>query len=104
MHIAVDTLGHLLALAVAPANEQDRDQVGQLAQAVQAEVEEPVKVAFVAQGYTGEQPAEAAACFSFSESTERAKLDKERTGSRKSAVAASHGFNKTNPLFRRWKF
>ncbi len=27
----------------------------------QAEVEEPVKVAFVDQGYTGEQPAEAAA-------------------------------------------
>jgi transposase len=61
MHAAVDTLGHLLALAVTPANEQDRSQVGQLAQAVQAEVEEPVKVAFVDQGYTGEKPAEAAA-------------------------------------------
>lgn len=61
VHIAVDTLGHLLALAVTPANEQDRAQVGQLAAAVQAEVTEPVKVAFVDQGYTGEQPAEAAA-------------------------------------------
>jgi len=29
-HIAVDTLGHLLALKVAPANEQDRAQVGAL--------------------------------------------------------------------------
>jgi transposase len=41
VHIAVDTLGHLLALAVTPANEQDRAQGGQLAEAVQAEVEEP---------------------------------------------------------------
>lgn len=61
VHAAVDTLGHLLALAVTPANEQDRAQVGQLAQAVQAVVEEPVRIAFVDQGYTGEKPAEAAA-------------------------------------------
>jgi transposase len=60
VHAAVDTLGHLLALAVTPANEQDRAQVGQLAQAVQAVVEEPVQVAFVDQGYTGEDPAAAA--------------------------------------------
>jgi transposase len=61
VHIAVDTLGHLLALGVTPANEQDRAQVGQLARAVQAVVEEPVQIAFVDQGYTGEQPAAAAA-------------------------------------------
>jgi len=61
VHIAVDTLGHLLALAVTPANEQDRAQVGLLAEAVQREVEEPVKVAFVDQGYTGDTPADAAA-------------------------------------------
>src|ERR1700722_15902481 len=61
VHAAVDTLGHLLALAVTPANEQDRAQVGQLAHAVQAVVEEPVEVAFVDQGYTGDQPAQAAA-------------------------------------------
>lgn len=60
VHIAVDTLGHLLALAVTPANEQDRAQVGQLAQAVQAVVEEPVQLAFVDQGYTGAEPAAAA--------------------------------------------
>jgi transposase len=57
VHIAVDTLGHLLALHVTPANEQDRAQVGELARAVQAAVEEPVQLAFVDQGYTGEQPA-----------------------------------------------
>jgi transposase len=61
VHVAVDTLGHLLAVAVTPANEQDRDQVGQIAQAVQAAVEQPVHLAFVDQGYTGEMPAQAAA-------------------------------------------
>jgi len=61
VHVAVDTLGHLLAVAVTPANEQDRAQVGQLARAVQEVVEEPVHLAFVDQGYTGETPAEAAA-------------------------------------------
>src|SRR5579864_8343106 len=61
VHIAVDTLGHLLALAVTPANEQDRAQVGQLARAVQAVVDQPVQLAFVDQGYTGDNPAAAAA-------------------------------------------
>jgi transposase len=61
VHAAVDTLGHLLAPAVTPANEQDRAQVGQLAQAVQSVVEEPVQIAFVDQGYIGEQPAAEAA-------------------------------------------
>ena len=35
--------------------------MGQMARAVQAVVEEPVQIAFVDQGYTGEQPAAAAA-------------------------------------------
>lgn len=61
MHVAVDTLGHLLALVVTAANGQDRAQVGQLAQAVQAAVDQPVQLAFVDQGYTGEGPARAAA-------------------------------------------
>jgi len=61
VHAAVDTLGHLLALAVTPANEQDRAQVRQLAQAVQEVVDEPVQIAYVDQGYTGDQPAEDAA-------------------------------------------
>jgi transposase len=59
-HMAVDTLGHLLALLVTPANEQERDQVEQLAQAVQEATGEHVEVAFVDQGYTGEEPQEAA--------------------------------------------
>jgi transposase len=61
VHAAVDTLGHLLALRVTPANEQERAQVAQLAQAVQAVTEQNVEVAFVDQGYTGEEPAQAAA-------------------------------------------
>ena len=62
VHLAVDTLGHLLALLVTPANEQDRAQVGELAARVQEVTGETVEVAFVDQGYTGEQPtAEAAA-------------------------------------------
>ena len=61
VHIAVDTLGHLLALKVTPANEQDRAQVGDLAKELQAVTGEKVELAFVDQGYTGEDPANAAA-------------------------------------------
>ena len=60
VHIAVDTLGHLLALKVTAANEQERDQVGELAAQVQEATGENVKLAYVDQGYTGEKPAEAA--------------------------------------------
>lgn len=61
VHAAVDTLGHLLALKVTAANAQDRAQVADLAQAVQATTGQNVQVAFVDQGYTGEQPAADAA-------------------------------------------
>src|SRR5213079_957463 len=61
VHAAVDTLGQLLALHVTPANAQDRAQVAQLAQQVQAVTGETVEVAFVDQGYTGTQPAQATA-------------------------------------------
>jgi transposase len=61
VHIAVDTLGHLLALKITPANEQDRAQVAALTEAVQKATGEKVEVAFVDQGYTGQAPAEEAA-------------------------------------------
>ena len=61
IHAAVDTLGHLLALRVTPANEQERAQVGDLADAVQEATGNTVEAAFVDQGYTGDDPAEAAA-------------------------------------------
>jgi transposase len=57
VHVAVDTLGHLLALHVTPANEQDRTQVAQRSAAVQAATGGMVDQAYVDQGYTGEQPA-----------------------------------------------
>src|SRR5215216_835558 len=61
VHVAVDTLGHLLALLVTPANEQERAQVAALAEQVQEATGDRVEVAFVDQGYTGEQAAEDAA-------------------------------------------
>lgn len=61
IHIAVDTLGHLLAAHVTPADEQDRAQVARLAQAVQDATGSSVELAFVDQGYTGQTPAQAAA-------------------------------------------
>ncbi len=61
VHAAVDTLGHLLALKVTAANEQDRAQVAELTAAVQEATDQKVEVAFVDQGYTGEQPEAAAA-------------------------------------------
>ena len=53
VHVAVDTLGQLLALHVTPANEQDREQVETLAQAVQHITGQSVQLAYVDQGYRG---------------------------------------------------
>lgn len=61
VHAAVDTLGHLLAVLVTPADEQERAQVGRLARAVQDATGQSVEVAFVDQGYTGERAAQDAA-------------------------------------------
>ena len=63
LHAAVDTLGELLAMQVSPANEQDRAQVDELARQVQEATGETVEVAFVDQGYTGEEPAQAAEAY-----------------------------------------
>ena len=60
MHLAVDTLGHLLALHVTPANADERAEVGRLAQAVQASTGQSVELAYVDQGYTGTRAADAA--------------------------------------------
>jgi transposase len=61
LHAAVGTLGHLLALHVTAANEQDRAQVKQLAERVQEATGQSVELPYVDQGYTGEQPAQDAA-------------------------------------------
>jgi transposase len=59
--MAVDTLGHLLALHVTPADEQDRAQVAQLTAQVQDITGEAIEVAFVDQSYTGDHPTQDAA-------------------------------------------
>jgi transposase len=61
LHIAVDTLGHLLALHVTPASAQDRDEVENLARMIQAVTGDSVEIAWVDQGYTGERVEQAAA-------------------------------------------
>ena len=60
LHLAVDTLGHLLALHVTPANVDDRAEVGRLADAIQEATGESVTLAYVDQGYTGDKAADAA--------------------------------------------
>jgi transposase len=57
VHVAVDTLGNLLALKVTAANEQERAQVEELTAKVQEVTGENVTIAFVDQGYTGENAA-----------------------------------------------
>lgn len=57
VHMAVDTLGQLLAVIVTPANEQERAQVAELTAQVQKATGNSVEVAFVDQGYSGETAA-----------------------------------------------
>jgi transposase len=49
VHLVVDTLGHLLALHVTPANEQDRAQVAEFAEQVQEATADAMEVAFVSE-------------------------------------------------------
>jgi len=60
VHAAVDTLGHLLALCVTPADTQDRDAISELAAAVQDATGQSVEVALVDQGYRGPEAHDAA--------------------------------------------
>ncbi|MEM5316948.1 IS5 family transposase [Paraburkholderia sp. JHI869] len=60
VHMAVDTLGLLLAVHITPANEQERAQVAELARQVQHATGQTVKLAFAGQGYTGDNAAQGA--------------------------------------------
>lgn len=60
LHLAVDTLGHLLALHVTSADADDRGEVERLARAVQSATGDSVDLAYVDQGYTGERAVSAA--------------------------------------------
>ena len=61
LHLAVDTLGHLLALHVTPANADDCAEVSRIAKDIQSATGQSVEVAFVDQGYTGGRAVAAAA-------------------------------------------
>ena len=60
VHVAVDTLGSLLALKVTAASEQERAQVAELAEKIQEVTGDHVEIAFVDQGYTGKDAAKQA--------------------------------------------
>jgi len=60
LHLAIDTLGHLLALHVTPASADDRAEVARLARAVQASTGQSVELAYVDQDYTVALAAKAA--------------------------------------------
>jgi transposase len=60
VHAVVDTMGTLLALAVTPANEAERRQIGALAQRVQEVTGETVEVLYADAAYSGEETAAAA--------------------------------------------
>lgn len=61
VHMTVDTLGHLLAVHVTPADEQERAQVQTLCGAVQRATGHTVKLTWADQGCADEQaPADAA--------------------------------------------
>jgi transposase len=55
VHMAVDTLGQLIAMTVTPADEQERIQVKALCEAVQEATGETVRLAWAGQGYMGKQ-------------------------------------------------
>ncbi len=62
---AVDTLGHLLALTVTPADQGDREQVAVLAEEMQQVTGNNVELAYVDQGDTGRtllRPLNSTAC------------------------------------------
>ena len=61
VHLAVDTLGHLLAAHVSAANENERAHVAELLASVQAATGERVELAYVDSGYNGEKAAAVAA-------------------------------------------
>jgi transposase len=63
VHAAVDTLGHLLALHMTPADAQDRAQVDHQSAAVQEVTGEAVEVAYVDQGYSSQEAVDAAQAY-----------------------------------------
>ena len=63
LHLAVDTLGHLLALRVTSPDVDERAEVAALAAEMQAVTGGTVALAYVDQGYTGAAVTEAAGAY-----------------------------------------
>ncbi len=61
VHVAVDTLGNLLAITITPGNEQEREQVYELGRKLQELTRGRVELAYADQGYTGPHATQAAA-------------------------------------------
>ncbi len=87
--MAVDTLGHLLALHVTPADVGDRTAVKRLAADIQDATGQSVKLAYVDQGYTGETAADAAAAEGIA--LHVVKLPEAKRGLRAAAPALGRG-------------
>jgi transposase len=60
LHLAVDTLGHLLALHVTPARPDDRAEAGRLVRTAQSTTGQNIDLAYVDRGYTSPKAADAA--------------------------------------------
>jgi transposase len=60
IHLAVDTLGNLLSLRVTPASVQDREQIAQITEDIQAVTGNSVDVLYADGAYSGENAAKAA--------------------------------------------
>jgi transposase len=61
VHASVDTLGNLLAVTVPAVSKQERRCMAELAREVQEATGDAAEVAYVDQGYTGEEAANQAA-------------------------------------------
>ncbi len=61
VHMAVDTLGHLLALTVTPANQDERTQIQALCREVQQVTGNNIALVYGDQGYNGKQAKQTAA-------------------------------------------
>ncbi len=92
---AVDTMGNLLALKGTAANEQEREQVAELAAKVQEVTGGTVEIAFVDQGYTGENAAKQA-----SKAGIELEVVKHTEAKRKRSVAGRTAGNRSTSKYR----
>jgi transposase len=103
VHLAVDTLGHLLAVLVTPANEQDRHQVAAWTRQVQEVTGDAVKLAFVDQAYTGQPAAQEAEANPMALEVVKLSAAKRGVGSWNAVRAGRRGFGAWPGTTNRWR-